>query len=168
MKKIALIVAVGHHLAIGKNNTLPWHCPEDLAQFKQLTLHHAVIMGSKTYHAIGRPLPNRHNIIISRNRGLNIASVEVAHSFAQAVALANQHPAATDYIFVIGGAQIYSMAMPTADVLYITQIDKRVDGADAFFPRWQAGQWAACPDYSTGTHRSTNGMNYTFTKYYRV
>ena len=124
--------------AIGINNTLPWHIPEDLANFKRLTFGQPIIMGRKTYDSIGRPLPGRFNIVISRDAALQIAGCHIVHSLEEAIVVARQQN--PQQIFIIGGAQIYAQAMAHADYLYLTEIDKDVEG-DAFFPLVSSKIW---------------------------
>lgn len=124
-----MIVAHADNRIIGKDNDMPWHLPADLAYFKKTTLGKPVIMGRKTYDSIGRPLPGRQNIVISRDESLNIEGVEVVQSVEQALAVAS----GVDEIMVIGGGAIYAHCMPKADKLYITHIDAKIDG-DTQFP----------------------------------
>jgi dihydrofolate reductase len=114
---------------IGINNTLPWHLPEDLKHFKAVTLGKPVLMGRKTYDSIGRPLPGRRNIVITRQSDWQAAGVEVAHSLEQALAMAD----GVAEVCLIGGADLYRQAMAMADALRLTEIDAAFDG-DAHFP----------------------------------
>lgn len=129
MTTLSMIVAHADNRIIGKDNDMPWHLPADLAYFKKTTLGKPVIMGRKTYDSIGRPLPGRQNIVISRDESLNIDGVEVVQSVEQALAVAS----GVDEIMVIGGGAIYAHCMPKADKLYITHIDAKIDG-DTQFP----------------------------------
>ena len=129
MTTLSMIVAHADNRIIGKDNDMPWHLPADLAYFKKTTLGKPVIMGRKTYDSIGRPLPGRQNIVISRDESLNIEGVEVVQSVEQALAVAS----GVDEIMVIGGGAIYAHCMPKADKLYITHIDAKIDG-DTQFP----------------------------------
>ncbi len=136
---ISIIAAIGKNRELGKNNKLLWRIPEDLKRFKKLTQNHAVIMGRKTYESIGRPLPNRTNIIISRNRGwtpdgcLVADSIETAINLAKKTIINNLSSIIKDEIFIIGGGQIYKEALPYADKLYLTVVDGTAE-ADTFFP----------------------------------
>jgi len=130
--KLSLIAAVARNGAIGKDNALLWHLPGDLPRFKQLTMGSPLIMGRKTYDSIGRPLPGRRNIVISRNPDWSVPDVEVAHSLDEALALVAEVPQA----FVMGGGQIYAQALPHADELVLTEVDQDVLDADTFFPDW--------------------------------
>jgi dihydrofolate reductase len=140
--RLALIAAVADNGVIGRNNALPWHLPGDLQYFKRATMGKPIVMGRRTYESIGRPLPGRVNIVISRQAGLHIDGVQVvadlpaALELAAAVALKD----AVDEFVVIGGAQIYALAMPMAQRLYLTEVHADVAG-DAFFPAWDRGQW---------------------------
>ena len=131
--RIAMIAAMANNRVIGKNNQMPWHLPADLKHFKKVTLGKPVIMGRKTYQSIGKALPGRRNIVISRQSGLLSADADWVQSIEQALALV-QHEAE---VMVIGGAEIYRQVLPMADTLYITDIDLSVEG-DAFFPDYQA------------------------------
>jgi dihydrofolate reductase len=122
---------------IGKDGQIPWHLPEDLKHFKRTTLGHAVIMGRKTYESIGRPLPKRRNIVVSRNADLRVEGCEVAPSLETAIALAREQD---ELPFVIGGAAIYEAALPFATTVYLTEINREVEG-DAFFPEIDRKQW---------------------------
>lgn len=130
--KISLIVALSANRVIGEGNKLPWHLPEDLKRFKRITSGHPVIMGRKTYESIGRLLPGRMNIIITRNENYRIEGAVVVHSLVAAYEAAGAAPGGEE-IFVIGGGEIFSMALPQADKLYLTWVKKRIEG-DTFFP----------------------------------
>lgn len=136
--KISVIAAVAKNGVIGADNKLPWNIPEDLRRFKKLTFGNPVIMGRKTFDSIGKPLPGRRNIVISRNADLQIDGCEIADSLEAAIKIAQKEN--TDEIFVIGGAQIYAQAMQFARRLYLTEIDKDVKG-DAFFPQFSLSEW---------------------------
>jgi dihydrofolate reductase len=154
---ITLIVALDARRGIGVNNTLPWRLPEDLAHFKRVTSGHPIIMGRKTFDSIGRPLPNRRNIVVTRNRDWRRDGVEAVASLADAVALAGAGDA-----FIIGGAQIFAQSMAFADQVIATEIAHTFD-CDTFFPPLPAGQWrerARAPH-----HCATNGFDYSFVTY---
>ncbi len=137
MTLVSLIVAMGRNREIGKGNQLPWHLPADLAFFKRTTTGHTVIMGRKTFESIGRPLPNRRNIIISRNEDYVAEGCEVfTHVESALLACKDEHE-----VFIIGGAQLYQHALPLADTLYITQVAVEIPHADAFFPPWHEALW---------------------------
>ncbi|MEQ1667878.1 MAG: dihydrofolate reductase, partial [Sulfuriferula sp.] len=133
---ISLIAAMSKNRVIGINNTLPWHLPADLQHFKQLTLGHTIIMGRKTFESIGRALPGRTNIIISRNGYPAPANCTVVDSIAAAIKLCTNK----DEIFFIGGEQIYAQAIAYADKLYLTEIDTEIAG-DAHFPDFSPTDW---------------------------
>jgi len=136
MTRITLIAAVGTNRVIGRGGAMPWHLAEDLAHFKTTTMGHPLVMGRATFDAIGRPLPGRRTIVITRSPEWQHADVEVAHSFADALALAG--PA--DELFVAGGGQVYAEALPWAHRMVLTEVDEAPDG-DTFFPEWDPRQW---------------------------
>jgi dihydrofolate reductase len=127
---LALIVAVARNGVIGRAGALPWHVSEDLEHFKQTTQGHAVIMGRKTHDSIGRPLPKRRNIVVTRQTGTRFAGCETASSVGEAIALART---TDDCPFIIGGASLYEDALPIATELHLTTIDEDVEG-DTYFP----------------------------------
>ena len=154
---LCLIAAVARNGAIGKNNQLLVHLPGDLPRFKKLTLGCAVIMGRKTWDSIGRPLPQRRNIVITRNVSWKADGAEAAASLAAAVASVAGEPKA----FVIGGAQIYAQALPLADELFLTEIDADFEG-DAFFPEWNR---AGFKQTSREDHSTPQGLRYSYIHY---
>lgn len=157
--RLTIVVATDRNNGIGINNTLPWHLPEDLAHFKRTTSGHAILMGRKTFESIGRPLPNRRNIVISRNAAWQHPGVESATSLQAAAALVGN-----DEAFIIGGAQVYAEALPLVDRLIITRIDQAFD-CDAFFPELDPAQWQ---ETSREQHRSEPaGLDYAFVTYER-
>ncbi|HEY1062090.1 MAG TPA: dihydrofolate reductase [Daejeonella sp.] len=133
---INLIVAIDEKNGIGKNNLLPWHLPADLKHFKTITTGHPIIMGRKTFDSIGKALPNRRNIVISRQSGLVIPGAELCSSLNDAIELCKDEKD----VFVIGGAQIFEQALPLANVLYLTIIHQDFD-ADVFFPVINMNEW---------------------------
>ncbi len=164
---LTLIVATERQRGIGINNTLPWRLPEDLAFFKRTTSGHAIIMGRKTYESIGRPLPNRRNIVVTRNPDWAQAGVETAGSLSQAAAMAGEVEGDGDgtvEAFVIGGAQIYQEALPLARKLIVTEIDADFR-CDAFFPAIDPALWQ---ETSRESHVSAEqGLRYAFVIYTR-
>lgn len=134
---LALVVAQAHGGVIGHEGGMPWHLPEDLKHFRRVTRGHAVIMGRKTHASIGRALPDRRNIVVTRDARYRAEGCKVVHSLEAAIALAREHDSEPR---VIGGAEIYAQAMPLATVLYVTDIDRDVPG-DAWFPRMEANEW---------------------------
>ncbi|MDO8954110.1 MAG: dihydrofolate reductase [Gammaproteobacteria bacterium] len=131
--KLSAVVAYSQNRVMGKNNQLPWHLPDDLKHFKALTVGKPVLMGRKTYESIGKPLPNRRNIILSRDPALQIAGCEVIHSI-------DELKATDEEIMVIGGAEIFAMLLPQIDTLYLTEIQASIDG-DVFFPTLPSQEW---------------------------
>ena len=154
---LSLIAAIARNRAIGKDNALLVHLPDDLPRFKRLTLGAPVIMGRKTWDSIGRPLPGRRSIVLTRDPGWRAAGAEVATSMQAALALAASAPRA----FVIGGAQIYALALPHADELLLTEIDAEFD-ADAFFPAWNRADYV---ETARETRASPQGLKYSFVTY---
>ncbi|CZF84061.1 Dihydrofolate reductase type 3 [Grimontia celer] len=132
--KISMIAAMAKGRVIGKDNAMPWHLPADFAWFKQNTLGKPVIMGRKTYESIGRPLPGRRNIVISRDENWSAEGVESTISIDAAIALAGN----VEEVVIIGGGTIYQACMPRADKLCLTFIDAEIEG-DTCFPDWGAG-----------------------------
>jgi dihydrofolate reductase len=153
--KISMIAAVARNLAIGKNNQLLWHIPEDLKRFKELTRNHAVIMGSRTFESLGRPLPQRTNIVIAKDKNYKAAGCVVVHSLDDAISEAAKTESSE--IFIIGGGSIYAQFLPMADKLYITKVDKDFD-ADTFFPPYE-DQFKKITFQQEGEHE---GLKYTF------
>lgn len=142
MIRLAIIVAAAENGVIGRNNALPWHLPEDLRYFKRVTMGKPIVMGRKTYEAIGKPLPGRTNIVITRNSAFRAEGVKVVSSLEAALELAG-NVAAIDGVeeaVVIGGSEIYQSAIPLADRLYITEVHASVEG-DAVLPRIDWAQW---------------------------
>ncbi len=128
---ISLIIAIAENNAIGKNNALIWRLSEDLKSFRRLTTGHSIIMGRKTYESIGKPLPNRHNIIVTRNKKLKIEGCHVVYSLEKAYELASELDGSEE-IFVIGGANIYEQALPDCNRVYLTKVHASPE-ADAYF-----------------------------------
>lgn len=129
---ISIIVAMAKHRVIGKDNDMPWHLPADLQHFRQKTLDKPIIMGRKTYESIGRPLPKRHNIIVSRNADYKVDGCDVVGSLDEAFIMAGN----VDELFIIGGGFLYEQTIDQADKLYLTFIDLAVDG-DTLFPEYE-------------------------------
>ena len=133
--RIAMIWAMAKNRVIGRNNNLPWHLPNDLKYFKRLTTGKAVIMGRKTYESIGRPLPNRINIVVTRDPNFSADGIKVVHSLSSALDLAEAECliSGADEVIIMGGAEIYQQGLAIADRLYVTLVHANVDG-DAWFP----------------------------------
>ena len=144
---ISIIVAVAKNGVIGDKNSLLWHIREDMVYFRTVTSGHPVVMGRKTYDSIGRPLPKRTNVVITRDTNLTIEGCTVVHSLEQAVSLFS----AEEEVFIIGGAQIYAQAMPIADRIYLTKVEKEYQG-DTSFPEIDPNMWveSARADYPRG------------------
>ena len=145
---LSLIVAASENNVIGKDNTLPWHLPDDLKRFRALTKGHPVIMGRKTFDSIGHPLPDRLNIVVSRH--LEVAPVDcvLANSLSDALQRANAHQTpivstkvGADEIFVIGGSELFALALPFADRLYLTRVHAQIDG-DVSLPAIDFSEWS--------------------------
>lgn len=165
--RLALIAAVAENGCIGIDNKLPWYLPEDLKYFKAVTSGKPVIMGRSTFDSLGRPLPNRTNIVITRNRDYTAPEgVRVVHSLDEAIKVAEAvaHIAGNDEIIVIGGAQIYTEALPHIDRMYLTEVKKSVPG-DAFFPEWDASGWQQLS--RDAQHYEPAALDYYFVIYER-
>ncbi|WP_085904151.1 dihydrofolate reductase [Kiloniella majae] len=156
MTTVSLIVAHGKNRAIGKDNVMPWHIPGDLKFFKAQTMGKPVIMGRKTFQSIGRPLPGRLNIVITRDENFKAEGVRLSSSLEDALKLAREEVRRLggDELMIIGGAQIYTQSIDMVDRLYITEVDMEPE-ADAFFPETKAEEWTEisrevhAPDGST-------------------
>ena len=151
---IVLIVAMAKNRVIGANNKLPWHISDDLKRFKQLTMGHTLIMGRKTFESIGRPLPGRANIVISRNPSLSIPDTTVVHSLEDAIAMTKG-----DKAYVIGGGEIFEQALPLADRIELTQIKQDVEG-DIFLPSIPQSAWRETARRSS--HDVQSGLSYDY------
>jgi dihydrofolate reductase len=137
---VSLVAAMARNRVIGRGNALPWHLPADLRRFKALTTGHAVVMGRKTFDAIGRPLPGRQNIVITRQPSFSPGGVEVARSLPDALARARG-----EEVFVIGGGEIFEQALPLADRVYLTVVDDEIEG-DVWFPELDDEAWRVTHD----------------------
>ena len=134
--KLSIIVAMSNNRVIGRDNTMPWHLPADLRHFKHITLGKPILMGRKTYESIGRPLPERHNIVITRDNSYTTPGCTVVHSIDAAL----QTAAGSDEVMVIGGAEFYRQVLPQVDTIYLTQIHAELEG-DTFFPVLDDANW---------------------------
>lgn len=134
--RMSLIVAMAANRVIGRDNRLPWHLPADLKHFRRLTLGKPVLMGRRTWESIGRPLPERTNIVITRDADYSAPGCVVVHSLEAALRAAGHHPE----VMVIGGAELYRQALPQAGRIYLTEVHGNFEG-DTFFPGLQAGAW---------------------------
>jgi dihydrofolate reductase len=158
---IGLLVAYAHGRVIGKDGTIPWRLPNDLRYVKRLTTGHTVVMGRKTFDSIGRPLPNRRNIVLSHDTTLTLPGVEVVHSVEEALRLV----AGQDDLFVLGGESIYRQFLPLADRLYITEVDYTTEG-DTFFPEWDRSAFHLISQQA-GTLDEKNTLPHVFYVYER-
>ncbi len=158
MTQLSIIVAIDANRGIGVRNQLPWHLPEDLAHFKRLTTGHPIIMGRKTYDSIGRPLPNRRSIVVTRDTAWSREGVEAVHALENAVALVGEAPA-----FIIGGAQVFDEALAIADQLIVTEIAQAFE-CDTFFPALDTAVWR---EHERTAHRSASGLAFDIVIYRR-
>lgn len=162
---VSLIAALARNRVIGKDNQLPWRLPEDLKRFKELTMGHPVIMGRKTCDSIlqslGKPLPGRLNIVITRSRAYQAPGCRVVTSFEEALSTAREGPGANE-VFVIGGAEIYRLALPRARRMYLTEIHADFDG-NAWFPPFDAEDWRE----TSRDARAAPTYRYDFVQYER-
>lgn len=163
--KLSMIVATAQNRVIGRDNALPWYLPNDLKYFKQTTLGKPVIMGRKTYESIGKPLPGRTNIVITRQTDYLPEGVKVVHSVAEARDLAESVCLidGQEEAMIMGGAEIYTLALPDADRLYLTEVHADVDG-DAYFPEYDKTEWQEISreDFNA---EGPNPYNYSFVVY---
>lgn len=163
--KLSMIVAAAQNRVIGRDNALPWYLPNDLKYFKQTTLGKPIIMGRKTYESIGKPLPGRTNIVITRQTDYQPDGVKVVHSVAEARDLAESVCLidGQEEAMIMGGAEIYTLALPDADRLYLTEVHADVDG-DAYFPEYDKTEWKEISreDFSA---EGPNPYNYSFVVY---
>ena len=146
---------------IGINNTMPWRIPEDLKHFKALTMGHHMIMGRKTFDSIGKPLPGRTTVVVTRDRNLKIEGCVMAHSLDEAIAAC----AGDEKIFVVGGTELYQQVLPLAETLYITEIRQDVEG-DAYFPEFNRDEWQEV-SRETRYQETPQALEYHFVTYRR-
>lgn len=154
---VSLIVAMDRSGGIGKDNQVPWHLSDDLKRFKTLTMGHHIIMGRKTYESIGKNLPGRVSVVITRKPDFFEEGALVANSFEEALQLA--HDAGENEAFIIGGGQIYGLALPLADRIYLTQVDTQAE-CDVFFPEFDLDQWVHT---QTTFHEADDRNQYSYT-----
>ena len=136
---LTLIAALDRNRAIGRGNALPWHLPDDLKRFKALTLGKPVLMGRKTAESLGRALPKRRNLVLTRSGRVPFEGMEAVASIDEAIAVAQVDDAAE--LCVIGGGEVYALALPHAARMHLTHVETAIDGCDAFFPTFDAAQW---------------------------
>lgn len=158
---LSILVAMAQNRTIGIDNTLPWRCPEDLKHFKALTMGHHMIMGRKTFDSIGKPLPGRTTVVVTRNHNLKIDGCTIAHTLPEAIASCD----GDDEIFVVGGADIYAQALGLADTLYITEIRQNIEG-DAHFPAFDKTEWQETARAKRS--QETPPLEYHFVTYRRI
>lgn len=151
---ISIIAVIGKNRELGKDNKLLWHIPGDLPRFKQLTSNHPVIMGKNTFHSIGRPLPNRTNIVVSKELPPQ-EGIRIARTLGEGLTIAQRSPG-NEEIFVIGGGSIYTQAIESADRLYLTVVDATAE-ADTFFPQYHQFTKVVYTE-----HQKNDGYNYTY------
>jgi dihydrofolate reductase len=159
MAKVSLIVATAKNGVIGHNNTLPWHLPEDLKRFRALTMGHHIIMGRKTYESLGRLLPGRSTVIISRNSNYQVEGAQVFSTLDEAIKATSQDPE----VFIIGGAELYKVGLNKATHVYLTLIDQEFEG-DAFFDLDRLKDWVIEQEES---HQSESGLQFRYISYTR-
>lgn len=158
-----MIAAVAHNGVIGVDNRLPWRLPDDMRRFRDLTTGHSVIMGRRTWESIGKPLPGRQNIVVTRAPGRSAADVEFAPSLDAALDMANR----PEPVFVIGGEELYRQALPRADLLYLTEILRDFEG-DARFPDFDRARWRETSRTPHGSLDAADGFAYHFVSYERL
>jgi dihydrofolate reductase len=153
---ISLIAAIGKNRVIGKNNSLPWKLPADMKRFRELTTGKPIIMGRKTFESIGKPLPNRTNIIITHDQNYKAEGCIIAHSIEEALKAAESNKE----VMIIGGSQIYKEFLPKANKMYLTLIDADFDG-NAYFPEYKVEEWKETA-YEEHERDKDNQYSYTF------
>lgn len=153
--KISMIAAMAHDRVIGKENAMPWHLPADFAWFKQCTLGKPVVMGRKTFESIGRPLPGRHNIVITRNPEFHGEGITVVSDIEAAIQAAGD----VEEVMIIGGGSIYQACLPQANCLYLTFIDAILDG-DTRFPEWGEGWHQVKSEHYTADKKNAYAMDF--------
>lgn len=153
---INMIVATSKNNQIGIDNKLPWHIPEDLAYFKSITNGHTVLMGRKTFESIGRPLPHRQNIVLTRDLNFTAEGITVLHSLEEALAFCQNK----EQVFIIGGGEIYNQFLPYTHKLYITLVDKLIEGDTDFCDYTKTFQ---CTHSTPGQALTSDGHSFTFT-----
>ena len=153
--KISMIAAMAHDRVIGKENAMPWHLPADFAWFKQCTLGKPVVMGRKTFESIGRPLPGRHNIVITRNPEFHAEGITVVSDIEAAIQAAGD----VEEVMIIGGGSIYQACLPQANCLYLTFIDAILDG-DTRFPEWGEGWHQVKSEHYTADKKNAYAMDF--------
>jgi dihydrofolate reductase len=151
---LILVAALDEARAIGKGNAMPWHLPADLKRFKQLTLGHSILMGGNTARSLGRALPGRRNLVLTRAARAPFEDMEAVASINDAIQLAGNED-----LMVIGGGEVYTLALAQATGLRLTHVHTRIDGADAFFPAWSREDWQ---EHSRETHAADDRHAFAF------
>lgn len=161
---LVLIAALDRNRAIGRGNALPWHLPDDLKRFKALTLGKPVLMGRRTAESLGRALPKRRNLVLTRSGRVPFDGMQAVASLDEALRIAAND--AADELCIIGGGEIYALALPFASTMHLTHVDARIADADAFFPEFDPLQWIAEP---RGAHPADerHAHPFSFTDYVR-
>lgn len=159
---ISSIVAISNNNAIGIDNDLPWHMPADLKFFKETTLGHYILMGRKSFDSVGRPLPGRTNIVVTRNKEFSNSQLKIVHSISDGILLAIE--AKQEQLFILGGSNIYTQTMHIANRLYVTKINTHIPNATAFFPEIDLDVWTLI---SEDPHQAdeANPFDYNFCVY---
>jgi dihydrofolate reductase len=157
---LSVIVAMARNRVIGINNALPWRLSEDLKHFKSLTMGHHIVMGRKTYESIGKPLPGRTTVIVTRDANYRMEGCLTANSIDAAIAACGGDPE----IFFVGGSEMYTQVLPRADRLYLTEIQAEYEG-DAWFPAFDKGEWR---ETERNKQVSADGLGYDFVIYQRL
>lgn len=157
---LSIIVAYDRNHVIGKNNALPWHLPSDLAYFKKVTTGKTIVMGRKTFESIGKPLPNRKNVVLTTNSDFSVNGVEVVHSIEDII---NQYLSEEEEVCIIGGETLFKQALPFVQKLYITLIDDEFAG-DTYFPKVNFEDWTLTSKVA-GERNEKNPYSYYFVTY---
>ena len=162
MTELCLVAAVDRNLAIGRDNRLPWHLPDDLKRFKALTLGKPVLMGRKTADSLGRALPKRKNLVLTRSGRVPFEGMEAVATVDEAMRIAGESE-----LMVIGGSEVYALTLARATRLYLTLVDTEVGGADAFFPRIHEDDWRVV-DYESHVADERHAHAFEFVDYQRA
>ena len=158
LQPLTMVAAMSTNRVIGRQGELPWHIPGDLKFFKQTTMGHAIIMGRKTFDSVGKALPGRHNIVVTRQRSLQLPGCDVVHSLDEAIALARAEGDENPHI--VGGESLYRAALPKATHLILTEVHQHISDGDTFFPEVDQTKWREC--------RREEHVGYAFTYLERV
>ncbi|GKU79243.1 dihydrofolate reductase [Paenibacillus sp. L3-i20] len=159
---ITLIAAMDRNGAIGFENRMPWRLPAEMAYFKAMTTGKTVLMGRKTFESLGKPLPNRRNVVLTRQENLVLDGCEVVHSVDEALQQFNQ-----EELMIIGGGEIYSLFLPHADMLLLTDVEVEIDAADAYFPKFSKNEWQVV-ESQFRENDEKNEYNFTLQTFKRI